>query len=230
MPHSEVEISGDLPKIIENEENLYEGNLIYYFRVLFFRANNLFNPYHNFRHMTHVLWLCYNACQYYSHQLPPRQMRTLLIAALFHDFDHTGRPHRGDEDPDGINIEIAISGVRRYLASDDRALMPEIEALIEATHFPYKTDIQKLDLPGKIIRDADLAQALSPVWIQQVVIGLAREAGVSPLAMLKSQSAFLASLRFNTLWAQQLFPQKLIHSKIIEAGQLLRLLEADGPD
>jgi hypothetical protein len=60
-------------------------------------------------------------------------MRTLLIAALFHDFDHTGRPHRGDEDPDGINIEIAISGLRRYLASDDRALMPEIEALIEAT-------------------------------------------------------------------------------------------------
>jgi hypothetical protein len=106
MSHSEVEISGDLPKIIGNEENLYEGNLIYYFRVLFFRANNLYNPYHNFRHMSHVLWLCYKSCQYYSHELPPRQMRTLLIAALFHDFDHTGRPHRGDEDPDGINIEI----------------------------------------------------------------------------------------------------------------------------
>ena len=30
MSHSEVEISGDLPKIIGNEENLYEGNLIYY--------------------------------------------------------------------------------------------------------------------------------------------------------------------------------------------------------
>src|ERR1700724_4580418 len=124
-------------------------------------------------------------------------MRTLLIAALFHDFDHTGRPHRGDEDPDGINIEITISGLRRYLASDDRALMPEIEALIEATHFPYRVDSQKLDLLGKIIRDADLAQALSPVWIQQVVIGLAREAGVNPLAMLEAQSSFLATLRFN---------------------------------
>jgi len=38
MSHSEVEISGDLPKIIRNEENLYEGNLIYYFQVLFFKA------------------------------------------------------------------------------------------------------------------------------------------------------------------------------------------------
>jgi ABC-type transport system substrate-binding protein len=120
MSHSEVEISGDLPKIIGNEENLYEGNLIYYFRVLFFRANNLYNPYHNFRHMSHVLWLCYKACQYYSHELPPRQMRTLLIAALFHDFDHTGRPHRGDVDPDGINIEIAISGLR-----------PELDKMVE---------------------------------------------------------------------------------------------------
>jgi hypothetical protein len=126
-------------------------------------------------------------------------------------------------------IEIAISGLRRYLASDDRALTPEIEALIEATHFPYKVDSQKLDLLGKIIRDADLAQALSPVWIQQVVIGLAREAGVSPLAMLKAQSSFLTSLRLNTLWAQQLFPQKLIHAKITEAEQLLRLLEVDDP-
>ena len=229
MSHSEVEISGDLPKVIGNEENLYEGNLIYYFQVLFFRANNLYNPYHNFRHMTHVLWLCYNACQYYALELSPRQMRTLLIAALFHDFDHTGRPHRGDEDPDGINIEIATSGLRRYLASGDRVILPEIEALIEATHFPYKTDSQKLDLLGKIIRDADLAQALSPVWIQQVVIGLAREAGESPLAMLKAQSSFLTGLRFNTSWAQKLFPRELIDAKIREAAQLLRLLEADDP-
>src|ERR1700730_2533693 len=178
--------------------------------------------------MSHVLWLCYKACQYYSHELPPRRMRALLIAALFHDFDHTGRPHR-EEDPDGINIEIAISGLRRYLASEDRALMPGIETLIEATHFPYGVDSQKLDLLGKIIRDADLAQALSPVWIQQLVIGLAREAGVSPLAMLKVQSSFLTSLRFNTAWAQQLFPQELIDAKITEAEKLLRLLEADDP-
>jgi hypothetical protein len=78
----------------------------------------------------------------------------------------------------------------------------------------------------KIIRDADLAQALSPVWIQQVVIGLARESGVSPLAMLKAQSSFLTSLRFNTPWAQQLFPQELIDAKIAEAEQLRRLLES----
>jgi hypothetical protein len=179
--------------------------------------------------MSHVLWLCYKACRYYSDKLPPRQMRILLIAALFHDFDHTGRPYPGENDPDGINIEIAIAGLRRYLASEDNPLKPEIEALIDATHFPYKIASENLDLLGNIIRDADLAQALSPVWIQQVVIGLARESGVKPLAMLEAQSSFLATLRFNTRWAQQLFPQELIDAKIAEAEKLRRLLAAEAP-
>ena len=40
------EITGDLPEIIGNEENLYEGNLIFYFRILFYKSTNLKNPYH----------------------------------------------------------------------------------------------------------------------------------------------------------------------------------------
>jgi len=54
MSQLETEISGDLPQIIANDEKLYEGDLIYYFQVLFLKANNLYNPYHNFRHMSHV--------------------------------------------------------------------------------------------------------------------------------------------------------------------------------
>lgn len=225
MRHSEI--SGDIPKIIENEEGLYEGNLIVYFRTLFFHARNLNNPYHNFRHMTHVLWLCHKACRYYSDRLARREMRTLLIAALFHDFDHPGRPHPAEEDPDGINIAIAISGLRRHIAPEDRALLPAIEALVEATHYPYKTGGDKLDLLGQIIRDADLAQALSPVWIQQVVIGLAREWRAKPLEVLRTQKTFLGTLAFNTEWARQLFPRELVESKIQEAQDLLRLLEAE---
>ena len=89
------ELTGDLPEIIGNEENLYEGNLILYFRILFYNSTNLKNPYHNFRHTLHVLWLCQKACRYYQKKLTPRQMRNLLIAALFHDFDHPGHPHPG---------------------------------------------------------------------------------------------------------------------------------------
>ncbi len=221
------EVTGDLPKIVGNEEHLYEGDLTFYFRTLFFRSRNLHNPYHNFRHMLHVLWLCHKACRYYQNQLTPRQIRNLLIAALFHDFDHPGHPHPGEDDPDRINIQIAIAGLRRYIMPVDRAFLPEIEALIEATQYPYKVGSDKLDLLGRIIRDADLAQALSPAWIQQVVIGLAQEWGVQPLDVLRSQASFLAGLSFNTGWARQLFPQELIDAKTEEAEQLLRLLQTE---
>jgi hypothetical protein len=224
---SRSKISGDIPKIIINAESLYEGNLVCYFRVIFFKATNITNPYHNLRDMLHVLWLCHKACRYYRHKLTPSQMRVLLIAALFHDFDHPGHPHPGEKDPDKINIPIAISGLRRYIMAGDRALMPAIEGIIEATHFPYTIGSDKLDLLGKIIRDADLAQALSPVWIQQVVIGLAQEWEVTPLEVLRAQKSFLAALPFNTEWARELFPQELVDAKIEEAETLLRLLEAE---
>jgi len=175
--------------------------------------------------MLHVLWLCHQACRYHQSRLTPRQMRDLLIAALFHDFDHPGHPHPGENDPDRVNIPIAIAGLRRYVMSADRAFLPQIEALIEATHYPYKIGSDKLDLLGQIIRDADLAQALSPAWIQQVVFGLAKEWEVSPFEVLKGQGSFLAGLSFSTCWAQQLFPQELIQAKIEEVEQLLRLLE-----
>ena len=204
MPFSKV--TGDLPKIIANQERIYEGNLTFYFRTLFFKSSNIHNPYHNFRHMLHVLWLCHQACRYYQNRLTPRQMRNLLIAALFHDFDHPGHPHPGENDPDRINIPIAIAGLRRYVMPADRAFLPQIEALIEATHYPYKIGSDKLDLLGQIIRDADLAQALSPAWIQQVVFGLAQEWEVSPLEVLKRQGSFLASLSFSTGWAPAVSP------------------------
>jgi HD domain-containing protein len=227
MPFSEV--TGDLPKIIGNEERLYDWDLTYYFGILFFKSTNLRNPYHNFRHMLHVLWLCHKACRYYQNELTPRRMRNLLIAALFHDFDHPGHPHPGEDDPDRINIPIAIAGLRQYILPADRPFLAEIEALIEATHYPYKIGSDKLDLLGRIIRDADLAQALTPVWIQQVVIGLAQEWGMQPLEVLRGQASFLAGLSFHTCWARQLFPQELIRTKTEEAEALLRLLETE-PD
>jgi hypothetical protein len=221
------EITGDIPEIIANAAGLYEGELISCFHAVFFNAGNLENPYHNLRHTLHVTWLCHDACRYYQNELTPRQRRNLLLAALFHDFDHPGHPHPREDDPDRINIKHAIAGLRRYITPGDRAFLTEIEALIQSTHFPYKTHGDKVTLSGNIIRDADLAQALSPAWIQQVVVGLARELGLKPHDMLKAQPAFLAALRFNTQWARELFPRELIDTKIAEAEALLRLLRQE---
>jgi hypothetical protein len=221
---AEASETGDIPEIIGNDHGLYEGDLTGYFRTLIFHATNLSRPYPNLRHMLHVTWLCYQAADFYRDRLTPRQIPNLLIAALFHDFDHPGQPHPGADDSDGINIGRAIAALRRHLEPEDRPFLPVIEALIEATHYPHVVAGEQLDLSGQIIRDADLAQALSPVWIQQIVIGLAREQRVSPLDVLKMQPAFLAALSFNTEWAHERFPARLVAAKIAEAERLLALL------
>lgn len=226
-----AEATGDIAAIISNEHGLYEGDLACYFRALFFDATNIDRPYHNLRHMLHVTWLCYQAAEYYRHRLTPRQIRHLLIAALFHDFDHPGHPHPAADDPDSVNIALAIAGLRRHLATEDQAFLPAIEGLIEATHYPYTVGGNALDLSGQIIRDADLAQVLSPAWIQQVIVGLAREQRVEPLQMLRQQPGFLANLSFNTEWAHERFPPRLIDAKIAETRQLMALLTGGGrPD
>jgi hypothetical protein len=217
------EVTGDIPQIIANQEGVYEGDLVDYFRILFFGAQNLNNPYHNLRHILNVTWLCHKAAKFYSGEIDPRTARSLLIAAVFHDFDHPG--HSGPQYPDRRNIDVAIAALRRYVLPTDREALPAIEAIIRATEFPFRTSASSLDLAAKIIRDADLAQALSPAWIQQIVIGLAQEAGLAPLEMLRSQRSFLGALRFNTEWARNEFPPDLIAAKIEEVEALVQLLD-----
>src|SRR6266404_3629270 len=126
-----MNVRGSLPQILRNDENIYQGTLVYYLRVIFTKARNLNNPYHNFRHMFHVLWLCYAACNFYREQFTRRDMRNLLIAALFHDFDHSGR-----SGPDQYNIDRAIAGLRMHVAPEDVPYLAVVTALIQATHFP----------------------------------------------------------------------------------------------
>jgi len=215
-------VRGSIPEIIRNDENLYEGNLVHYFRVVFNHAQNLQNPYHNFRHMLHVTWACFQACIYYGNEgrLSPRQMRNLLIAALFHDFDHSGMV--GNDD---LNIQRSLRGFEKYILDEDRPFDSDIRKMIWATMYPYEEKSEGLDLCSQIIRDADLGQALSVAWIQQVVFGLAAEWGKKPIEVLRSQGQFHSSLRFATEWGREMFPQEDVDAKIAEARELQELLE-----
>jgi hypothetical protein len=214
------DVRGTLDEMIINKRGLYEGDLIKYFKVIFFKAQNLNLPYHNFRHMMHVTWLCYEACSFYSNILSNREMRNLLIAAMFHDFDHLGR--LGNDD---INIMIAIRGLQKHILTEDSPYINEIEDLIRATEYPYKKIEGKLSLCKQIIRDADLSQALNPTWLQQVVFGLAAEWKKLPFEVLKGQDTFQKNLKFYSDWAKTKWPQELINEKCEEAARLIQILE-----
>ena len=146
-------------------------------------------------------------------------MRNLLIASLFHDFDHSGT--MGDDD---LNIIKAIRGLEKHIVLADKSSLEEIKGIIRATQYPYDVASDKLNLSGQIIRDADLSQAFSVAWIQQVIFGLAAEWGKKPIEVLGSQTPFLKSLRLHTKWAQIQFPQETIDGKIQEVQELLELL------
>ncbi|MDE1874587.1 MAG: hypothetical protein KGI79_00085 [Patescibacteria group bacterium] len=220
MNHNGSSARDTIPDVIYNRENIYEGDLVHYFRAVFEYARNLSLPYHNFRHMLHVTRLCYGACKFYGmHELHPRERRNLLIAALFHDFDHTGRAG-----PDRINIAQAIRGFERHCFSADREYLPRVIDIIQATEWPRAKLARGYPLPELILRDADSAQGLDPAWIQQTIFGLAAEWGKSPLDLLKGQPEFIAGLRFQTSWAKHRFPQRLIDARVAEACELLALL------
>lgn len=222
MGRMTVRTRGDVPAIVMNAMGLYEGDLVHYFRAVFNNARNLMHPYHNFRHLLHVMYLCHDACLFYSEQWTPRQMRNLLIAALFHDFDHTGKS--GDDD---VNISFAIHSLAEHIADEDREHLDEIVEIIKATRYPYKVPSGELPLQMQVIRDADLSQSLSVAWIQQIAFGLAEEWGISPLEVLKKQESFHRSLVFHTKWAQDKFPSEVVEEKISEVRDLLNLLTGE---
>lgn len=210
---------GTLPETIRNDANLYRGDLTHYFQAVFRHARNLQAPYHNFRHITHVLAECHDACRFYVGQLEPRPMRSLLIAALFHDFNHCGAP--GD---DRRNIDEALRALELHLLPEDRPELDDIATLIRATEYPPRSSSADLELRAGILRDADLSQAFREDWIQQVVLGLAAEWGKPPLEVLGIHARFIAGLEFHTAWARHRFPRAVIDAKLAEAQQLLALL------
>lgn len=222
MEQSATGPNGSLAHVIMNTEGLYQGNLAAYFKAVFLEARNVNLPAHNFRHMTHVTYLCYDACHFYQHEegMTSLEMRKLLIAALFHDFDHCGMA--GDDD---LNIIRAIRGLKRHLQPEDEMHFDEIAALIRVTEYPPKETLVERPLCARILHDADLAQALSPAWIQQIILGFSREWGKTPLEVLRMQEQFLGNLRFSTEWARRKFPADVVEAKIEEGRDLLAILE-----
>ncbi len=207
--------------VVRNKANLYHGDLTHYFRVVSSKAQNLQRPYHNIRHMLHVTVACYRACEYYKYKrMERRGMRNLLIAGLFHDFNHSGMYGADD-----LNLERAVRGLKECILPDDEPFCDEIVGIMRPTEYPYKLPTKDISFLAQILRDADVCQALSDVWIQQVVYGLGAELGKSPEEMLKAQLVFLGNLEFHTGWGKDAFPKELITRRIGETEDLLDLLK-----
>jgi len=155
-------------------------------------SNNL--PYHNFNHLLTVVKYTYGACQFYN--LTEKEEKEMLMAALFHDVNHSGGVLKDDQ-----NIRNAKRTVTEFITKFcENINSTEVCRIIDATEYPYVIEPENMDLKQQIIRDADLLQSLEPNWIQQIIMGLSEEMNISIDDMITGQKSFLMNSQFNTNW------------------------------
>ena len=123
----------------------------------------------------------------------------VLLAALFHDYDHAGATD------DRVNIARAVAAVRAHCAFHD---VDRIAELVEATRFPH--DGPSDDPLVAVVRDADIAwSSLLVPDAQRFRNGLAEERGV-PAAELDA-IAFVISHGLNTATAARAINRHFRH-------------------
>lgn len=125
-------------------------------------------PYHNLDHCLTVTKWCGRLAGML--RLPEHETKALLLAAIFHDFNHSG----GTEE-DSVNIERAVDGLTRFCeihrVSD--AMREFAVDCIRVTEFPFvRTPV---NVAQGIIRDADLLQSIEPNYEEVLVGGLRKE-------------------------------------------------------
>jgi hypothetical protein len=114
-------------------------------------------PYHNRYHSFKMVLNCYEG-SYYENIQSYGARRGLLVAALFHDFNHTGgRLH------DSENIKLAVNGLlsaHDFVTTEHKLSSGELyvaKDCIEITQYPFEND--PFVPTQMVIRDADLMQA-----------------------------------------------------------------------
>jgi hypothetical protein len=194
-------------KIIENFK------LEEYFGILL--KDNVANnaPYHNAYHTLCVMKNAYTIC-INDFLFTDDEIRTILIASLFHDFNHSMGKLTDD-----INVSNAINKFKQHSKENNN---DEIIELIKATQYPYivenPTDKQK------IIRDADMMQIFSDNYFQQNVISLGVEFNKSVYDSCTMSIKFLENLNFYTKYCKDLFKSQ-IETKINDLNFMLLCLK-----
>lgn len=164
-------------------------------------------PYHNWYHALCMVLNCYNAANYYN--LPLASMRAVCVAALWHDYNHSGGKHN-----DTVNVANAIKHFRNYhlgmwsaATRDLDGDLSHVPSIIAVTEYPYVCEPYGIE--QRIIRDADLMQVLQPTWYEMCITGLGKEMSVklgkevTEKEMVDGQLNFLKNITLYTQWGNE---------------------------
>jgi len=164
-------------------------------------SKSLYSPYHNLNHNIIVTVFSYYIGK--VEKLSDKEMKELLIAAIFHDYNHTA-----GEQKDDVNIKNAKEGVKEFLKESELDFdLEKINEILDATEFPYKIDDDKLSTQQKVIRDADMTQLFEPTRLQANYLGLQKESKIDYKKQLENQESFYKVLKFRTKLGKELYKE-----------------------
>lgn len=204
-----------------NEDRLSQIQVVNKFDCLkrglrYLIANNEANnaPYHNLNHALTIVKYASEGAE--SEGLSERETINLLLAAMFHDFNHSEGKSKDD-----VNIKNAKKGLREFVESEviDGVDLEEMEKIIDATEYPYQIKSGDLTLSQKILRDADLMQIFEDNWIHQNILGIALELGMEFEKFLVAQRKFIEGAEFNSNWGKKMRDKNW--SRVIEEFETL---------
>lgn len=167
------------------------------------RRTNMSQPYHNEQHLFIVTLASAAGANHYN--LTAREKRALILAALYHDYNHTGKAGV----PDAINIERALEGVENFISSAGYSSITHKDAeavkhLIRATLHPNQE--RPANISEAIIRDADMMEWFEPD-AEELLAGLNEELCPDSPFTMQTTEAFLRKHSFLTQWGMNLFQE-----------------------
>ena len=176
-------------------------------------------PYHGLRHIeTVVVNSYYIYMEYYFNLYKTTKLnnfyydncKTLLIAALYHDFNHSGGKLTDDK-----NIELALEEVSKLTDCDVQL----VSNLIKITQYPYIEE--NINYLQAMLRDADLSQICSDDYIH-FLLGLNNESNsnISLNQLIKNSIEFNENHKFITDEAAYIFNERK-NINIIKLKELL---------
>ena len=191
-------------------------------------------PYHNFNHS---LWVTHHADLAYRYEMRCRPPKELIVAALFHDFGHSGGFFANDAD----NIKAAIGGVHDYLMQHRIADNTIVEHLITGTCFPHNTandehvatyygttgkDSAEYLQMQRALRDADMMQNCNDTMLGNF-IGIKQEMfrNMKYPEYMEKTLAFLKGIKYETKYGMDIGQPRLVYAiKQLEQFQHLTLM------
>ena len=199
--------------MILNISNPYKHTVLFDSAAAFCRSGpHANNPYHNHQHSLIVMYL---ASEYFANTGSSSwaSMFALRLAALFHDYGHSGNRFKIDSDAD--NIALAIAGFEEWASIVNlpkRSISTVIEA-ISCTQYDAKTNSMpkepKTDIQ-KALRDADVTNILLPegrklLWAlpEEIAFQSGKPLADILLSWRESTKTFLSGITLYTEKAQE---------------------------